>query len=58
MKKISVDFISHNEPIAQDVTNAQLLQLMITIARIGLRVDSAESDGIIEMEIKHGSKEN
>ena len=46
-KKISVDFVSHNTPIVEDIANAQLIQLMSTITKIGLRVDNSKSDDII-----------
>lgn len=57
-KKISIDFITHNNPIVKDVANAQLTQLMVTVTRIGLRVDNPDSNDIIEKENKHGSEEN
>ena len=58
MKKILVDFVTHNEPVVKDVANAQLIQLMVTVARIGLRVDNSESSDIIKKENEHGSEEN
>lgn len=57
-KKISVDFVEHNDPIISDVANAQLIQLMVAITRIGLRVDNPESSDIIKKENEHGSEEN
>lgn len=57
-KKLSVEFIANNEPIVKDVANAQLIQLMVTVTRIGLRVDNPKSDDIIVKENEHGSEEN
>ncbi len=48
MKKITVDFVTHNEPVVKDVANAQIIQLMVTIARIGLRVENSKSNDIIK----------
>ena len=57
-KKISVDFVEHNDTIISDVANAQLIQLMVVATRIGLRVDNPESSDIIKKENEHDSEEN
>lgn len=57
-KKISINFVTHNNPVVEDVANAQLTQLMVTVTRIGLRVDNPDSNVIIEKENEHGSEEN
>lgn len=57
-KKISVDFVTQKTPLVKDVANAQLIQLMVTVARIGLRVNNPESSDIIKKENEHGSEEN
>jgi hypothetical protein len=55
-KKIAVDFVTNNDPVVSDVANAQLIQLMTTITKIGLRVDNPNSSSIIVKENEHGSK--
>lgn len=57
-KKLSVEFVANNEPVVKDIANAQLIQLMVTVTRIGLRVDNPKSDDIIVKENEHGSEEN
>lgn len=57
-KKLSVEFVANNEPVVKDIANAQLIHLMVTVTRIGLRVDNPKSDDIIVKENEHGSEEN
>lgn len=54
MKKINVDFVAHNEPVIKDIANAQLIELMVSITRIGLRVDNYVNNDIMEKESNHG----
>lgn len=56
MKKIIVDFITHNEPTDEVLSNALITQLMVTITQIGIRVDNPDYDKI-KKENKH-VKEN
>lgn len=57
-KKIAVDFVTNNAPMVSDVANAQLIQLMTTITKIGLRVDNPDNSIIIVKENEHGSKKS
>ena len=58
MKQIKLEFERPVEPSELVIANALLTQLMVTVARIGLRVDNPDSSEIIEKENKHGSEEN
>lgn len=44
MKKIIVDFVTHDEPRDEAVSKALMTQLMVTITQIGIRVDNYEQN--------------
>lgn len=52
MKKIIVDFVTHNEPTDEVLSNALITQLMVTITQIGIRVDKIEQTNDIMPEVK------
>lgn len=52
MKKIIVDFFTHNEPTDEVLSNALITQLMVTITQIGIRVDKMEYANDMITEVK------
>lgn len=56
-KKLNVEFIADNNTLDTVVSNALMTQLMVTVSRIGIRVDNPDDDAIIEKEKEH-DKEN
>lgn len=52
MKKIIVDFVAHNEFEDEVLSNALITQLMVTITKIGIRVDKIEQTNDIMHEVK------
>lgn len=57
--KYKVVFDTTPAPVDQAVTDAYITQLMVTIARVGLRTDRISvNSGIIKKEKEHDTKEN
>lgn len=52
-KKLNVQFIEHNEPFDEVVSNALMTQLMVTITQIGIRMDNSDVSSKIGKETKH-----
>ena len=51
IKKLKVVFSPNDEPTDQIVTDALIVQLMVTVVRIGLRIDQlSNKDDIIRKE--------
>lgn len=58
-KKFKVVFDTTTAPVDQAVTDAYITQLMVTIARVGLRTDRiSENSDIIKKEKEHDTQEN
>lgn len=47
MKKITVDFVTHNEDKDEVLSKALMTQLLVTIVQIGIRVDKIKQNNII-----------
>ena len=55
-KKLNVQFLEHNEPLDEVVSDALIIQLITTITRVGLRTEKiVGNDAIIEKENGHGN---
>lgn len=55
-KKLNVEFIADNNTLDTVVSNALMIQLMITVSQIGIRVDNPDNDAIIEKEKEHDNE--
>lgn len=54
--KLKVLFDLNTESIEQTVSDVLITQLMVTIARIGLRTDQLKNNVIINKENEHGEQ--
>lgn len=52
MNKILVDFVMHNEPKDEVLSNALMTQLMVTITQIGIRVDKIDNKNDIITKVE------